>query len=37
MSTTEVSEVDDAEWALFDGFVAMHAEDWGVYTWTLDP
>ncbi|MBM7503504.1 MarR family winged helix-turn-helix transcriptional regulator [Agromyces aurantiacus] len=26
MSATEVSEVDDAEWALFDGFVAMHAE-----------
>lgn len=26
MSATEVSQVDDAEWALFDGFVAMHTE-----------
>jgi DNA-binding MarR family transcriptional regulator len=26
MSMTEVSEVGAAEWALFDGFVAMHAE-----------
>lgn len=26
MSMSEVSEVDAAEWALFDGFVAMHAE-----------
>ncbi len=25
MSTSEVSEVDEAEWALWDGFGAMHA------------
>jgi len=26
MAASEISAVDDAEWALFDGFVLMHAE-----------
>jgi DNA-binding MarR family transcriptional regulator len=26
MSASEVSAVDDSEWALYDGFIAMHAE-----------
>ena len=26
MPATEVSEIDAADWALYDGFVAMHAE-----------